>query len=188
MPKIVDRDAYREELLENSFRLFAEHGYASLTLRKLSKELGVSTGTLYHYFSGKEDIFAQLVDLMTDRVVEAGVAQVSLSDNREQQIRAVVRFVEHTADIFGDFMRVGFDATRMPNERELTQSVLAAVQRLHQAIADVVEGLSHSDAVYFFDTMAGVVLRQLLKRSAGADEKEAEEWRGIEDKMVAVFS
>ncbi|MDY6938598.1 MAG: TetR/AcrR family transcriptional regulator [Cyanobacteriota bacterium] len=64
MPKIVDRDAYREELLRQCFDLFAEHGYASITMRKIAKELGVSTGTLYHYFPSKESIFEQLMEYL----------------------------------------------------------------------------------------------------------------------------
>lgn len=62
MPKIVDREQYRKELLYKCFDLFAEKGYASITTRQIAKELGVSTGTLYYYFPRKEDMFEQLVE------------------------------------------------------------------------------------------------------------------------------
>ncbi|MGB6015410.1 MAG: helix-turn-helix domain-containing protein, partial [Nodosilinea sp.] len=48
MPKIVDHDQYRREILDQCFDLFAEKGYAALTMRQIAQELGVSTGTLYH--------------------------------------------------------------------------------------------------------------------------------------------
>ncbi|PLZ35065.1 TetR family transcriptional regulator, partial [Fischerella thermalis WC542] len=65
MPKIVDHEQYRKELLMKSFDLFAQKGYAAITMRDIAKELGVSTGTLYHYFSNKKALFLQLVEEQT---------------------------------------------------------------------------------------------------------------------------
>ncbi|MER3435724.1 MAG: TetR/AcrR family transcriptional regulator [Leptolyngbya sp. ERB_1_1] len=66
MPKIVDHDRYRKELLLKSFNLFAEKGYAAITMRQIAQGLGVSTGTLYHYFPSKEVLFEQLVEELAD--------------------------------------------------------------------------------------------------------------------------
>ncbi|MEA5464934.1 helix-turn-helix domain-containing protein [Leptothoe sp. PORK10 BA2] len=57
MPKVVDSEEYRKELLHRSFDLFASRGYASVTTRQISKELGISTGAMYHYFSSKQVLF-----------------------------------------------------------------------------------------------------------------------------------
>lgn len=62
MPKIVDSQQYRQELLSKCFDLFANRGYANVTTRQIAKELGVSTGTLYHYFPSKQALFEQLVE------------------------------------------------------------------------------------------------------------------------------
>lgn len=62
MPKIVDAQQYRRELLSKCFDLFAHRGYANVTTRQIAKELGVSTGTLYHYFPSKQALFEQLVE------------------------------------------------------------------------------------------------------------------------------
>lgn len=61
MPKVVDHEGYRRELAEKSFEVFARLGFAACTMRVLANELQVSTGTLYHYFATKEDVFAYLV-------------------------------------------------------------------------------------------------------------------------------
>jgi AcrR family transcriptional regulator len=65
MPKIVNHDRYRKELLSKSFDLFAEKGYATVTMRQIAQALGVSTGTLYHYFPSKEVLFEQLLEELT---------------------------------------------------------------------------------------------------------------------------
>jgi AcrR family transcriptional regulator len=61
MPKIVDHDRYRAELLAKCFELFTSRGYSAITMRQIAIGLGVSTGTLYHYFESKEVIFEQMV-------------------------------------------------------------------------------------------------------------------------------
>lgn len=66
MPKIVDHAAYREELLDGAFQLLAERGYA-ISMREIARALGVSTGTLYHYFPGKQELFIQLVQHLANR-------------------------------------------------------------------------------------------------------------------------
>jgi AcrR family transcriptional regulator len=39
MPKIVDHDLYRRELVSKCFDLFAEKGYGSITMRQISQGL-----------------------------------------------------------------------------------------------------------------------------------------------------
>jgi AcrR family transcriptional regulator len=62
MPKIVDSEEYRKELLDKCFDLFANKGYANVTTRQIAKELGISTGAMYHYFPSKQALFEQLVE------------------------------------------------------------------------------------------------------------------------------
>lgn len=187
MPKIVDRDAYREELLEGSFRLFATHGYSALTLRKLASGLGVSTGTLYHYFTGKEDIFTQLVDLMVSRVVLAGVAEVSLSDEKSEQLRAIIRFARGTADLFEDFLKITIDSTRLHQEQSMGATLVDTIERLQQAIVDVINDISLAEATFIFDVLAGLVTRRTLFRSAGVAHDDNAQWEVTEEQLVRLL-
>ncbi len=43
-------------------RLLAEQGYESVGLREVAAEAGVTTGSIYHHFSGKEDLFRTAVE------------------------------------------------------------------------------------------------------------------------------
>ncbi len=62
MPKIVDRQRYRKELLQKCFDLFAQKDYGSLTMCQIAQKLEVSIVTLYHYFPSKQAIFVQLIE------------------------------------------------------------------------------------------------------------------------------
>ncbi len=50
----------RELIINVSRRLFIRQGYAATTVRQILREAGLTTGTLYHFFDDKEDIFKQI--------------------------------------------------------------------------------------------------------------------------------
>lgn len=78
MPRIVDHDKVRASLLERCISLFADQGFAGLTMRRLAAALGVSTGTLYHYFPSKEAVFEGVVQAVARREIEAAVGAIQL--------------------------------------------------------------------------------------------------------------
>lgn len=56
MPKIIEN--IRESLVENAEKVLLEEGISAVTVRRISAESGIASGTVYHYFSSKEDILA----------------------------------------------------------------------------------------------------------------------------------
>jgi AcrR family transcriptional regulator len=56
-----DAKARRRDILDSAEKLLAESGYAGLTMRAIAVGAGVSSGTLYQYFDGKEDVFFALM-------------------------------------------------------------------------------------------------------------------------------
>jgi AcrR family transcriptional regulator len=56
MPKIVDHDARREEIVAAVWRLISRDGIAAATTRNIAKEAGCSNGVLSHYFADKAEL------------------------------------------------------------------------------------------------------------------------------------
>ena len=55
------KDARPQELLDAALDLFVERGYASTRLEDVARRAGVSKGTLYLYFTNKEELFKAVV-------------------------------------------------------------------------------------------------------------------------------
>lgn len=53
--------------MEATFRTVREHGYADLTLRKVADEFEKSRALIYQYYPTKEELFAALVQYLTDQ-------------------------------------------------------------------------------------------------------------------------
>lgn len=139
MPKIVDHEQYRKELLHKCFDLFAQKGYASITTRQVAKELGVSTGTLYYYFPRKEDMFEQLVEEMSQEYLQIFASELKDGQTRSERFEALANFAVKYEDrlikeicMMVDFcQQQGIEAVR-------NNAVLARIrQRNKQAFGDL---------------------------------------------------
>ncbi len=53
-------DTVRAQLLDAALALIAEQGYAGCSVAKVAARGGVSTGTVYRYFSNKGELFAEV--------------------------------------------------------------------------------------------------------------------------------
>ena len=66
--------ATRQRLLEAAENVFAELGYHEASIVKITEAAGVAQGTFYLYFSGKQEIFEELVRDLNRRVRHAMAA------------------------------------------------------------------------------------------------------------------
>jgi AcrR family transcriptional regulator len=76
VPKVVDREQRRREILEVTWRLMATRGADAATMREIAREAGYANGALAPYFAGK------------DELVEA--AYVHVFERTNDRIRAAV--------------------------------------------------------------------------------------------------
>lgn len=56
MPKIIDHDQRRTEILDITWQLIVEGGIEAATMREIANRAGFANGALKHYFPGKDDI------------------------------------------------------------------------------------------------------------------------------------
>jgi AcrR family transcriptional regulator len=68
MPKIVDWDARRDEILSATWRVIAREGISGATIRAIAREANCSPGILGHYFDDKADILGSALVLSHRRV------------------------------------------------------------------------------------------------------------------------
>ena len=56
MPKVVDHDQRRRELLEATAAVIAAEGIEAATVRRIAREVGCTTGLVTHYFAEKDEL------------------------------------------------------------------------------------------------------------------------------------
>lgn len=99
-PKMEMRKAARRRsFLDVATRLFGERGYHRTTVPMVVAESGSSTGSFYFYFDNKEDLFAEVLKAMGERVsAELDEAIAGEAEPLEQMRAAVQRLFVFLAD------------------------------------------------------------------------------------------
>jgi len=96
----------RDTILEAAVRVFAEKGYYSSRTLDISTEAGVAYGSLYHYFSSKDDIllsiFRERWQVLLEKMAEINQA---VSDPSEK-ILAIIDFIFRSYQHNSDMMKV----------------------------------------------------------------------------------
>ena len=64
MRTVKEPDVRKKEILEGAIRVFARNGYDRTTISDIAKELNISQGLCYRYFSSKEDIYRAAIESM----------------------------------------------------------------------------------------------------------------------------
>ncbi|WP_214323201.1 TetR/AcrR family transcriptional regulator [Nonomuraea sediminis] len=70
MPKIVDHDERRREVLSAARRVIVRDGLDAATTRAIAKEAGYSNGVLAHYFADKDEILLSALRQSHQRIRE----------------------------------------------------------------------------------------------------------------------
>lgn len=106
------KDARPQELLAAALDLFVERGFASTRLEDVAKRAGVSKGTLYLYFTNKEELFKAVV---RNSVVPA-------IDAAEEDIAG---FDGHSADLLRRVIHGWWDRMGNTNASGIVKLVMA---------------------------------------------------------------
>ena len=164
MPKIVNHEQYRKELLNKCFDLFAEKGYAAITMRQISASLKVSTGTLYHYFPNKQALFEQLVEEISQQDIITALTEFGGKNNLLELMAALGRYLVRNEDylIKWTYLWVYF-CQHQDSKIMLTNSTVfkRANQRCQQVACDLLGVPDVVLASFFLSFVYGVVLVKL---------------------------
>lgn len=164
MPKIVDRDKYRQELLMKSFDLFAQKGYSSITMRQLAQEIGVSTGTLYHYFPSKEALFLQLSAELERQNVMNFLAEAGNPPTLKERIESLFQFVAKHEDHIGKQTLLWIEFNQ--HQDWSNSGIKEKLQELdEQTILELAKYMQITDRAivdFVFNLLYGLILRRLF--------------------------
>lgn len=195
-------DDVRMRILDAAAGLMAEGGFPALRIDELARRAGISVGTFYLYFEGKNDLFVQVVigytDHLLDRFREADDQGGTVVDRLARRFDRYLDFVEENRAGFLYFRDSGaVDTTggrlsgwalrvHAADLRPLLEEGMASgeLRRMDaELLAHAITGLfQHMVGVWLDD--AALVTRERLRTFLGglvafgtAPPRSASEWR-----------
>jgi AcrR family transcriptional regulator len=114
VPKRVDHEQRRREIIEAAWRLVARGGFAAATMREIAAEAGFANGALKYYFDSKDDLLIAAFQHTFYRVNERAALSIGdrtgleairllclemlpLDDERTVEARVAVAFWDRAA-------------------------------------------------------------------------------------------
>ena len=127
----------RAALVAAARQVFERHGYLDARLIDITRAANCSAGTFYTYFSGKEDVFAAVLEVAQEDMLHPGMPHVAGDDDPaaviEASNRAYLKAYKRNSKLMGLLEQV---ASIDPEFRELrTSRSNAFVRRNARSIA-----------------------------------------------------
>jgi AcrR family transcriptional regulator len=145
------------QMLETARIMFAERGFAAVTMDELAAEVGVTKPLLYNYFGNKGRLYLACMEPAAEALVDTVAAAVAATDTPGAALRAGVHAFFIFVDADRDAWRVLFDETlpagaeparRAAEQRERLAALVAAAElervqaERREAARIEIEGLS----------------------------------------------
>lgn len=165
MPKIVDHDQRRTELLEPCLSLFASRGFHALSVREIARNLNVTTGTLYHYFKSKSELFEKMLEQVIQLDIADASVEVPLDAPWSAKLLNLSRYLSARESRFAQIVHVILDFKRYEegDSTEVTERVLRAYR---DAISTQLNINNRAQVDAFFGLLMGVMLYRDLDTHA----------------------
>jgi len=82
----------REAILTAAARLFAERGYAGVTIEDLGTAVGVSGPAVYRHFTGKSAVLAAILEGASRSLLDGAERELADAPDAEHALRSLIRF------------------------------------------------------------------------------------------------
>jgi AcrR family transcriptional regulator len=129
----------RQRILDAAARALAEHGYSEAKLSDIAQEAGTHAGSLYYYFSSREDLVKEVLVTSLDRMSEFSASLDTSQLSPLERVLAFMRLrVEQTLSPDDHYFRAYLrNGNQVP---EAIHSVLQARRhRMRHTLAHLIE-------------------------------------------------
>jgi len=141
--QIKDQDLVnqrRRQIVDGAVKLFIKQGYHKTSTRQLTKEIGISTGTLYEYISTKVDVLYLVCRAIYSDVKESLSGVNTTSKDGKDILKAIVKEYFLVCDRLSDHILLLYQVTHfLP--KNFQQKILDAELDITGLFLDAIEQL-----------------------------------------------
>jgi AcrR family transcriptional regulator len=98
----------RQAIEEAAYELFLEQGYSATSMRQIAERAGIALGGIYNHFSGKDEIFQELIICRHPYLKILPIIQRAPGDTTEEFVRNSARTVQDELGRHPDFIKLMF--------------------------------------------------------------------------------
>jgi AcrR family transcriptional regulator len=177
-PRARNAAVTREAILQSALVAFTQHGYDGVGVREIARAAGVTAMLVNRYFGSKEQLFAEVVDVVFKESTVIVGDRASLS---RFAVRGLLASEAHSVDAFLLILR------SISNGRA-TEILRRVIDERHRHVEALLPGAhAHERAALFLSLLLGVRVMQHLYDDTllgGAEEVVTEHLEALLDALV----
>lgn len=113
VPKIVDKEKRRGEIARSAMELFARKGFETSSVREITQAAGMAKGSLYDYFSDKNDLLLEIARIIFSSWKERMAKRMASTGDPLEQISILIREGGAATGPFEQFILLYVDIWRL---------------------------------------------------------------------------
>lgn len=128
MPRLTDatKAARRAQIIEAAVSCFLEKGYTNTSMSDIIKASGLSSGSIYSHFTGKEDI---LVSAINERLENVKNLYAALPEGAgPQDILEIIHTNQMVNKNFSAMLRIRLESLHAPEIAKATADIIPLLQ------------------------------------------------------------
>ena len=128
MPRLTDatKAARQAQIIEAAIDCFLEHGYTNTSMSDIIKASGLSSGSIYSHFSGKEDI---LISAINERLNNVKELYAALPEGTgPQDILEIIYTNQLVNENFSAMLRIRLESLHAPEVARATTDIIPLLQ------------------------------------------------------------
>ncbi|MBS3943374.1 MAG: TetR/AcrR family transcriptional regulator [Dethiobacter sp.] len=125
-------------ILEAAVKIIARHGYHRTRVADIAREAGVADGTVYIYFSKKEDVLISLFQVMMARFVDGLRLQMKQCRDANEKLMTVISYHLATLENHPEQAKVTQIELRQIDQ-EINEGISGPLMEYFKVIEEVIE-------------------------------------------------
>ncbi len=183
-----ERLTHRRQIMQTAMELFAERGYADVSMQEIAEKAEFAVGTLYNLFTNKEALYREIIRSHARSIYERLIPPLEENVSAEDRLRRFIRthrsvFLEHAG------------AVRLYLSETIGLGILTRDEEVHglwrEGIARIVrvidEGIEAGDFRKVDSTAAALALSGALETAAFAEIEKCINIENTEKSLETIF-
>ena len=186
MPKLIDRDEKRREILDAALQAFSRNGYRDTNLQRVAVAAGIGKSSIYHYFPTRDALFQALMQHLLESEIALFDEVLTAGGTASERLEALVSGVEQVIDAW---VKTGPLLIDCLHDKRGRKAVARTLRRIHEPLRRLIadgqragefrRGDPAALATVVIACLDGVLLLRLLDPEIVSRPKVAAELRAV---------
>jgi AcrR family transcriptional regulator len=143
MPKIIDKEVKRNEILQASMKVFAQKGLANTKMTDIAEAAGIGKGTIYEYFKNKNEIFEASYQYFFEAMETSIAKKIFKVTDPVEKLKTLFRamgdlFVGESADFMEIMLDFWAEAVR---QKDMQKMALINLHKIYDDFRQIISAI-----------------------------------------------